>query len=408
MEYPPLRRAALGRRSVIAALILLLIAAVRAGDGAASQPDPGPDVALTPLVASALAVPQPVAGADNRVHLAYELLLLNVSPFTVRVDSVATLDAGRGDRVLVTLTGPALAAVIVPFVPTESLAIGPAEVSRMILDLTLEADAPLPARIAHRFVVTVTPPGGAERTAEVVSGATDVGRQDAVVVDPPLAGGRWLVADGCCPPSAHRNATLAVNGVIRAPERFAIDFIRLDAEGRLFAGPSTEISSYAYYGVPIHAAADGVVVRAVDGMPNQVPGSVAPGITAENAGGNHIVVDIGDGRFAFYGHMQPGSLRVRVGDGVTRGQVIGLLGNTGNSFAPHLHFHVMDGPEPVASNGLPYVFRSFESEGTLTNSVDDLVEGRPAQIGPALAGPHRLQLPMNNQIVDFGTPSGER
>jgi murein DD-endopeptidase MepM/ murein hydrolase activator NlpD len=119
-------------------------------------------------------------------------------------------------------------------------------------------------------------------------------------------------------------------------------------------------------------------------------------------------VDIGDGRFAFYAHMQPGSLRVQVGEGVTRGQVIGLLGNTGNSFAPHLHFHVMDGPEPLASNGQPYVFRSFESEGTLTNSVDDLAEGRPARIGPVLAGPHRLQLPLNNQVVDFGTLSGGR
>ncbi|MGH2583434.1 MAG: M23 family metallopeptidase, partial [Dehalococcoidia bacterium] len=127
-----------------------------------------------------------------------------------------------------------------------------------------------------------------------------------------------------------------------------------------------------------------------------------------NAGGNHVVVDIGGGRFAFYAHLQPGSLRVQVGEGVTRGQVIGLLGNTGNSDAPHLHFHVMDGPEPLASNGLPYVFRSFESEGTLTNTVDDLVEGQPAQIGPALAGRHRLQIPMNNQVVDFGTPSGGR
>jgi murein DD-endopeptidase MepM/ murein hydrolase activator NlpD len=78
-------------------------------------------------------------------------------------------------------------------------------------------------------------------------------------------------------------------------------------------------------------------------------------ITSETVAGNHIVLDLGGGRYAFYAHFQPGSLKVKVGDRVTRGQVIGLVGNSGNSTEPHLHFHISDGVSPLGSEGLPYV-----------------------------------------------------
>ena len=67
----------------------------------------------------------------------------------------------------------------------------------------------------------------------------------------------------------------------------------------------------------------------------------------------------------------------------------------------HLHFHVMDGPSPLGSNGLPFVFRSFDSEGTSTDDIDDLLAGQRAVIGPALAGPHQNQMPLLNQVVGF-------
>ena len=79
---------------------------------------------------------------------------------------------------------------------------------------------------------------------------------------------------------------------------------------------------------------------------------------------------MGKGRFAFYAHLQPGSVRVKVGDTVKTGQVLGLLGNSGNSDAPHLHFHIMDGPRPLSSNGLPYRFSSFTSKGARTNLAE--------------------------------------
>src|SRR5205823_1513598 len=108
---------------------------------------------------------------------------------------------------------------------------------RLFLDLALDQDAPLPAALAHLFTLTLTPPGGPPTTATALSGFTAVEAQVAVVLDPPLAGDGWLVGGGCCaPPSYHRTATLAVNGAFSAAQRFAIDFVQLDAAGRLFSG----------------------------------------------------------------------------------------------------------------------------------------------------------------------------
>ena len=134
-------------------------------------------------------------------------------------------------------------------------------------------------------------------------------------------------------------------------------------------------------------------------MDNSPVGTLPP-FSLETVGGNFVVVDIGKGRFAFYAHLQPGSLTVEVGDRVKLGQVLGLLGNSGNSDFPHLHFHVMDSPSPLESDGLPYEFTSFMSEGTLANG-GDVLTGGVAVFDPTLSGPHSRQLPLELQVVGF-------
>ena len=145
-----------------------------------------------------------------------------------------------------------------------------------------------------------------------------------------------------------------------------------------------------------------------DGLPEQTPGQYPANISLDQADGNSVILDLGEGRYAVYAHMQPGSIRVHRGDKVKRGQVLGLVGNTGNSLAPHLHFHVMDGPLPLASNGLPYEIGSFEVTGSTggTEAFDEAEEkGTPVAIDAnRSARTVHDALPLDQKIISFGNP----
>jgi murein DD-endopeptidase MepM/ murein hydrolase activator NlpD len=236
---------------------------------------------------------------------------------------------------------------------------------------------------------------------------TEVSRHDAVVVDAPLSGERWVDLNGCCAElTDHRRAPLVVNGQHILAQRFANDFVPLTPDGRLSTGAPDQLASYRFYGTNVTAVDSGVVVKAQDGVPDNVPFNPPPiDITLKTLPGNYVVVDIGGGHFAGYAHLVPGSLTVGVGDRVRRGQVLGHLGNSGNSDLPHLHFQMTDGPLFLGSDGLPYQIRSFDSEGTIANG-DDLFGGAAATTDPALAGQHRRQLPLDLEVVSF--PANQR
>jgi murein DD-endopeptidase MepM/ murein hydrolase activator NlpD len=177
-----------------------------------------------------------------------------------------------------------------------------------------------------------------------------------VLIGPPLRGGVWLAANGPANESGHRRALIPVNGTPSIAQRFAIDYVRVGTDNKTFTGEQLKNASYHAQGSDAIAVANGTVVAVKDSIPENVPGvtSRAVPITLETVGGNHVIIDIGGGRYAFYAHLQPGSLKVKVGDKVTRGQVVGLVGNSGNSTEPHLHFHISDGNSPLGSEGVPY------------------------------------------------------
>jgi Peptidase family M23 len=365
-----------------------------------------PPFAWTSLVASPIASPQPVLGADGKVHLVYELLVMNVSSSVMTLDRLETLDASKhdavvntesGDEIVAALQGADLEATTRAFPSGSTRTVGPFQLTRVFLDTTFAKNATLlPKVLEHRFQVTFTPAAGTPpvTSATVVSGRTNVTNTPAVVIGPPLEGSRWVDAIGCCsPPSVHRTATLPINGKFYVFERFAIDFAQLNPENKLYAGPRDQLSSYAYVGAKVLSVADGTVVNLQDGRPDETPPNFPQGYDLLQQLGNFVVVDIGHGHFAYYGHFQPNTLKVHVGDKVRRGQVLALMGNSGNSDAPHLHFGIEDGPLPYASDGLPFVFSSFTTTGTITNPFDDVAAGATAQIGPARAGPHRNELP---------------
>jgi murein DD-endopeptidase MepM/ murein hydrolase activator NlpD len=388
-----------------------------------APPPQNPDTAaaLTPLAVMPLADVNPVLGADNRIHLAYELLLVNQSSSSVQLSSVATVNADHNDAIITTLQGADLDRLFRPSAGETGDGLAPGESGYLFLDATLPAGAPLPRLLRHRFALTLqtgplpqdpgphdndpAPPPAKSMTFTGVP--VNVSDQQAVEVAPPLQGNGWVAGNGCCDAiTAHRGATLSIDGTIHVAQRFAIDFVQLGSTGQLYRGNPADNASFPFFGTQVRSAADGTVVRVLDGNPEQPPGKLPEGQTVQTADGNYIVVDIGNGRFAFYAHMQPNSLKVKVGDRVRTGDVLGLLGNTGNTDGPHLHFHIMDGPSPLLSNGLPFVFTSFTGRGVVTDEQKLNPPFPPqAPIVPVdtakLAGPHAKQLPLNLQVVDF-------
>lgn len=215
-----------------------------------------------------------------------------------------------------------------------------------------------------------------------------------------------LDANSCCDMTAHRMAMNPLDGNLWAAERFAIDYLQLSADGTIVKGDPSKPESYPYFGADIHAVADGPVVAVLDGLPEQVAGKSPTGLTLEQYGGNHVVQDIGGGNYAFYAHLKTGTVKVKPGDQLTTGQVIANLGNTGNTDAPHLHFHVMSTPDPLRANGLPFVFDGFTLDGRMASlaTLDPLLTGQPVPIPPD--PPARDERNVSPMVLDVMTYAG--
>ena len=341
-------------------------------------------VAVTPVLADVVAAPIPVPATDGKIHLAYELRLTNATTQEVTLTSVTAL---AGDRTLLTLTGDQVGYwTRVVGSPTATTKLGAGQTAITWLDVALNESAAVPRDLIHKIGITIPKPspplvlGTMEERVAPVSVQT---RKPAVIA-PPLDGPAWLDGDSCCDMGAHRMALNALNGTLWGAERFAIDYIQLQPNGTMSTGDVTKVESYPYFGADIHAVADGAVVATLDGLPEQIPTKSPTGLPLEEYGGNHIVQDIGDGNYAFYAHLKTGSLKVKVGDQLTSGQVIANLGNTGNSDAPHLHFHVMSTSDPLRSDGLPFLIKSFRLDSRVgsQDALDALLQGKPATMQP--------------------------
>jgi hypothetical protein len=345
---------------------------------------PEPSVA-TPVVANVIAAPVPVPASDGKVHLAYEIQLTNVLAQEVTLTSLVVLDR---DVALLNLSGDQLGnwmRLIGTPVPTTK--IGPAQTAVVWVDVALDKDVTIPAALSHAVGLSLAEPMPplfpATMTATVAP--VTVQTRKPVVISAPLSGPNWVDGDGCCDMGAHRMALNPINGQLWAAERFAIDYLQLQPDGRLFTGDRTKPESFRYFGADILAVADGPVVAAVDGLPEQVPGNNPTGLALDQYAGNHIVQDLGDGNYALYAHIKTGTVKVKPGDRPGAGQVIGSVGNTGNSSAPHLHFHVMSTPDPLRSDGLPFVFTRFRLDSrvaVVNDDLDSIFDGQPVPMQP--------------------------
>jgi len=285
-----------------------------------------------------------------------------------------------------------------------SLALG--QYGVLFVHVSLPTNQTVPKSLSHRLSAALVQPDQPARPFTVTAGEIKVAEQNPVVLGPPLVGEGYVAADGCCDSVRHVRALLPIDGRYALAQRFAIDWEQLDAENRVVRGDLKKIESYVIFGKDVIAVADGTVVAMRNDLPEQIPGALPAGLPIDQADGNFVVLDIGQGAFALFAHMQPGSVTVAAGANVKRGDVLGKVGNTGNSQAPHLHFHLMDGPSPLAANGIPYVIDRFRLTARGTGGTADFDKAEAtgsAMTLKTLADKPQLErlLPMDLSIVEF-------
>jgi hypothetical protein len=414
-------------KACLGALGVMALAVSMTACGSASAADPGGAVEtegqvdhLSPLVATTLDAPIPVRGSDGMTHVVYELEVRNASPREATITKVETIDPTR--HVLHTLEGPELLERIVsiyPAIPSESddpsaiATVGPGRTVMLVMDGTYPSRDAVPDQFTHRFTSTLSPADPTNRLSRLYGSVTErtgdvtLGEGEPVLLAPPLAGDHWVVGNGCCAASPHRRTVLPVDGHLSPFERFAIDWMRVNPSldpatlplpwmlPTITEGADvTSNDSYLAYDEPLLAVADGTVVAVVDGRADTTPQTEFDYRTLDEIGGNYLILDIGDGFYAFYAHVKSGTFEVEVGDRVEEGEVIGRLGNSGNSTEAHLHFHVGRQPTPFMVTNWPYEFTSFDVTGAL-DPEDKSVTDTPT------SGSKTSTLPLQWDIVTF-------
>lgn len=313
---------------------------------------------------------------QDETLVVYELSIFNMGETAVNLRQV---DTTSGGNLLASYSDSALC----DRVSNESTTIHPG--AELLVFMWLQLPNGLPSQSLTHVVSMQSADAQSEFEERLV---VPIEGQEPLVLGPPLRGGNWL-AGNTTDESPHSRDIEVFDDTVRIPMRYAIDFFRKGPDGRFFDGDEIDNVAHHAYGAEILAVADGTIVLAIDGVAENVPGS-RPATTLDARGGNIILLDIGEEHFVTYAHLIPGSLTVSVGDQVRKGDVLGRIGNSGNSDAPHLHFHVsqiFDTQNASGLNGsaLPYVFESFE-----------LLDG-----DGTIVGARTLALPMDDVLITF-------
>jgi hypothetical protein len=319
----------------------------------------------------------------GRQYLVYELYLTNFEDHALHVDSIEAIDASRATtKPAASFEAPQLNTMMhhvgQPIVGDE---IGSAEdnsqrdipagkTSIVYLLVKSEEHAQIPARLVHRLVI-----GGSTIEAAIIS----THHEKIHIVGPPLKGGPWVAGSGPGNESHHRRQILLLEGNLHLSSRFAVDWIRLK-NSEDSSGDKQDNRSYFSYDEPVLAVSDAKVVSTRDGIAENIPGhfgkgKIAVAMSYDTIYGNMIVLDLGHGQYAYYGHLKPGSIRVKEGDRVRRGQVIGRIGNTGSSFEPHLHFEITTSNSAFRGEGLPYALDAYTEttkDGAIEKRMNEL------------------------------------
>ena len=340
--------------------------------------------------------PSPVR-MDGRSWLIYEVHLTNFTREPLRVLRVDVLDAAT-TRVIHSYAAQELAdrLALVTSAKLEG-EIQSGQRAVMYVETALPS-GDLPAGLRHRIEYA---DAAGKNVDQLTSAIVSLQAAPRMMLGPPLRGGPWVAIHHAQWPRGHRRVFYTIDGRARLPGRFAIDWVKLDDQGRQARGDPDLVASALGYGADVLAVADATVAAVRDDVQESDRVSTHPRHALADATGNYVALDLGDGRFAIYEHLKPRSVRVKQGERVRRGQVLASLGFTGDSTGPHLHFHVADSAAPLAAEGVPFAFERFEVVGRF----DDLgTLGTSLWLKPdsAAAGVRTGERPAPNSVVTFG------
>jgi len=318
----------------------------------------------TAILVSPIHDAQVVRGDDGKDHVEYELLVVNAVDQPVTLTSLTVLDPAAKE--LTRIEGPVLVAATQTLLDKKPVTEIPASAAVSVdVDLIVPPGT-APERVTHRLVYSV--PAGTSTAVFVEPPVIDgpevvINRRPATVIKPPVKGDGWLSTSACCTPNVHRDLRVAVNGRrIETPETFAVDWALLKGD-RVYEGDGSRNDQFYVYGADVYAVANGTVVSVQDGKPDATPNKAMTPKTLSDFGGNQVMLEIAPKVYAVYAHLQPGSLRVKVGDTVKVGATLAKIGNTGPSLGPHLHFGLLNRPDLFTGRSLPFVIDSYTLAG---------------------------------------------
>lgn len=350
--------------------------------------------------------PTAFTGSDGQTHLAYELIVTGLSGVNgARFERVEVFGESDSNPLISYASSDLDERVMRPEADPKARygrLVSSGTTALIHVWITLPKDHAVPRTLRHSFAIS------AEDGSAVFAGEARVAVHSAtpLVVGPPLPGAAWLVHNG---PGQHRSphwgsALLNERGA-RVPQRYAIDFIGVDENGSAVRGDFRKSSNEQWigFGSEVLAVVDGVVHAARDGLADnqpllELPPPASP--SASDTYGNYVIMAVDDHTFVHYAHLQRNSVAVKAGQRVRRGQVIGRVGNSGNTNGAHLHFNITDGPSPEDTQGLPFVFEAFEFLGKTTPDI--ALGAEPSSGHPRFLPSKRgQQLPLDGTVVRF-------
>jgi len=363
-----------------------------------------------PVEATIPIAPMPVK-SNGQIHLAYELHVTNFEARNLTLNRIEVFAQGNSTTPLASYRDTELTNLLArPGAPSnlvDKRVIGGGMRAVIYLWLTVTAGHPVPASLRHRLFFTASSSAGNDEEEMMDGAEVTVRKELPLAVTAPLRGGPWMAGNGPSNAGHHRRMLLALNGRVTISQRFAYDFMKLGEGGKAVQGDPSKNENWFGYGSEVLAVADGIISEAQDEIPENIPLTPKRPIpipSAKTIGGNFLILDLGNARFAFYAHMQPNSLRVKVGDRVRRGEVLGRLGNSGNSDAPHLHFQISNDPSISDGEGLPFVFESFDvlGEAQLFEALglETREDGWKPQ-SDAVHSRRQKEMPLDNTVIRF-------